>query len=212
MTTHVIKQVPDFPFKKHVFGGAALALDWVAHLHPEHVISGIWEEVQKKADILDDFAKPFDFKQKAILFKTKIDECGEAFSKKSLELVREGTASVKLILGTVKAVDKYALSFLSPGATTVINAFSGGASLVASSALVGIRAHGLYEKSNVDITGEKALVKASARFLSSIYGLVAAIILVVALFVSLPAATFIILAIMTLIFLTNLIADVYVKF
>lgn len=212
MATHIIKQVPDFPFKKHVFGGAALALDWISHINPEHIISNIWEQVQQKADILDAFVKPFGFKQKAILFKTKFNESGVALPKKSLEVVREGTAVVKLALATVKAVDKYALSFLTPAATTAINTMSAGASLVASTALVGIRAHGLYDNRNVEVTGENALVKASSRFLSSIYGLVAAIILVVALFVSLPSATFIILALMTLIFLTNLIADVYIKF
>ena len=96
-------------------------------------------------------------------------------------------------------------------ATTAVSTVSAGASLVASTALVGIRAIGLYEKSDEGVTGANALVKAAGRFVSSLYGLAAAIILVVALFLSFPVAPYIILAILTLIFLTNLLTDVYVK-
>ena len=110
MTTHIIKQVPDFPYKKHVFSGAALALDWVAHLNPEHDIAEIWEQAKEKAEILDSFVKPFSFKQKVVTFTNYWDEWEGEFSKKSLEFVREGTAVVKLAMATLKAVDKYALS------------------------------------------------------------------------------------------------------
>ncbi len=211
MTTHIINKVPDFPYKKHVFGGAALALDWAAHINPEHAISNIWEQVKEKAEILDNFIKPFGFKQKVVTFTSQINEWEGEFSKKSLELVREGTAGVKLAMATLKAVDKYALTFLTPVATTAVNSVSAGASLVASTALVAIRAIGLYQKSDEGVTGEKALIKASGRFVSSLYGLAAAIILVVALCLSFPASPYIVLGLLTLIFLTNLLTDAYVK-
>lgn len=210
MTSYIIKQIPDFPYKDHVINGASLALDWVEHLRPQNPVVLFRKYFNNKIRVVDDLAKPLDLKKKVVTLQQKYTVWNDEKLITSLEVVSAGADLMKLFISTIKIVDRYALSILSRTATTVLNAVASGVGLVASTVLVGIRAHGVYEKWDAKVTGENALIKAISRFLTSIYGLCAAILLIVALFVHIAATPLILLGIFTLMFLTSLATDLWV--
>ncbi len=212
MTSYITKYIPDFPYKKQIFNGTSLALDWMERLNPEHTVSRIWGQFKDKKGILDDLAKPLKLNKKVVKLQDEYRVWNDWQLNKSLEVVRAGADVVKVAISSVKVINRYAFSFLPPLIKAALTSVAAGAGLSASAALVGINSYRLYEYSDVTVTGENALIQAASRFVTSVYGLIAAILMTVALFIHIPISSFLILALFTCMYLTEIFSDTWITF
>ncbi len=201
--------IPKIPYQDQVLEGAGIATEWGVQFYPDFPVVAGWQKLKGKLQVVEGVNLPFKLLEKIAGLQKKLGEIDVWLSKASLEAVVKGYSYVRTLKKTAEVFDKYVMPILTPFASLLLkqtNLFLG---LAASICSLILGAWDVYDKGDVEKTGEKPLLIAWLKFAASLYAFVLATVLVAAAIFEIVVAPAYVLAAFTWIFLTNIVADFY---